>query len=66
MKKNLIPVCSQCGSPDVVKDAWASWDVKTREFSAVAVVYDDSYCPRCDGETSIDWIEQPNASKTTG
>lgn len=41
-------VCSECGSPDVVADAWVS--VNTNEVEAT---FDNFYCYECDGETSL-------------
>lgn len=41
-------VCSTCGSPDVVQDAWVSvngYEIET--------TFDNFHCYECDGETSI-------------
>ncbi len=53
--ENRFPVCSHCASTRVLRDAWAKWDEKAREWGLDAV-FDQAYCPDCDGETSIDWV----------
>ena len=50
------PICAYCGSTNVVKDAWAEWDIENQEWQ-LQDTYDDAYCITCDGETSIEWIE---------
>lgn len=43
-------VCKHCGSENVVKDAWASWD---GEQWVLEDFFDDEFCKDCDGETTI-------------
>ncbi len=49
-------VCSHCGSADVLRDAYAYWDVDRQEW-VLEAVYDDAFCRACDGETTL--IAQP-------
>lgn len=45
-------VCKQCGSENVVKDAWASWDIKKQEY-VLEDIFDNEFCKDCDRETII-------------
>lgn len=49
MTKRLQMVCGYCGSPYVVKDAWASWAVEEQIWT-IDAVYDSAYCNSCDAE----------------
>lgn len=49
-------VCETCGSDDVVRDAWAEWDVGSQEW-VLRTVFDQAVCETCDGETHI--VERP-------
>ena len=49
-------VCGTCGSDDVSRDAWAEWSVAEQRW-VLRTEFDDAYCHRCDGETSL--IEVP-------
>lgn len=40
-------VCSECGSTDVGRDAWAAWD-RERQKWVIHNVFDDGHCFRCD------------------
>lgn len=46
-------VCKECGSEDVVSDAWVGWNIETQEWDSVDIVFDMEYCKNCDGETTI-------------
>lgn len=48
------PVCGSCGSDDVRKDAYATWDHGAQKWVILAV-YDAEYCATCDGETHLVW-----------
>ena len=45
-------VCNVCGSDNVVKDAWASWDIETQRY-VLEDFFDNEFCKDCDGETTI-------------
>lgn len=48
------PICSECGSDDVLMDAYARWDVDAQEW-VLNSTHDDTVCERCEGECSLDW-----------
>lgn len=50
-----FPVCAHCASKRVLRDAWAKWDETARQW-VLGAVFDHAYCPDCDGETSIEWV----------
>lgn len=52
MTIKLKMICSTCGSDQVVRDAWAEWDVATQEW-VLQNVFDYAYCQACEGDTSI-------------
>ena len=45
-------VCKACGSDQVSRDAWASWDVHSQKWELESV-FDQAFCSECDGETTI-------------
>lgn len=49
-------VCSNCGSSDVLRDAWASWNTQTQQWE-LENVFDEAWCDNCAGSTSL--IEEP-------
>lgn len=53
--KPVAIVCRTCGSQNVSRDAWASWDSAQQEW-ALGAVFDDAHCHDCDGETSLDEV----------
>ena len=48
-----VPVCPECGSDNVLLDAWASFNAKTGEYE-IATTFDNGTCEDCgqdgDGE----------------
>lgn len=44
-------VCTECGSEDVVSDAWASWDIETQQW-VLEDTFDMSYCRSCESESN--------------
>lgn len=46
-------VCSWCGSADVSRDAWASWDVGKQAW-VLGAVFDDGFCHACECERSLE------------
>ena len=51
------PRCATCGSDDVVRDAWAFWDVAAGRW-VFGAMFDQARCEDCDADTEIVWIEQ--------
>lgn len=45
-------ICSECGSDDVVRDAWAAWDADRQEW-VLASVFDDGFCEACERSVSL-------------
>lgn len=54
MKINVI--CEICGSEDIVRDAWAEWDVTTQEW-VLKAVFDYARCEACDEERHLEGVE---------
>lgn len=52
MESRIRLTCSECGSTDVGRDAWAAWLEWEQEY-AVRSVFDQGYCFNCEGETKI-------------
>jgi hypothetical protein len=42
-------ICARCGSDNVVKDAYARWNVTHQKWE-LSAVFDASFCEACDGE----------------
>lgn len=45
--------CYRCGGTDVLKDAFAVWDVETQSWDLHST-YDHAVCNTCDGETKLE------------
>jgi hypothetical protein len=55
--KREIPVCTHCGSTEVLVDAFAEWDVQAQKWElSQAFEEGQAYCSACDGEASIRFI----------
>ncbi len=50
-KKQMV--CGTCGSDDVVRDAWAEWDVDEQRW-VLRTEFDEAYCVSCDAATKIE------------
>jgi len=50
------PVCTECGSDEVLCDAWAEWDEEAQEW-VLNNTFDHTHCSACDGECSVNWVE---------
>lgn len=46
-------VCGNCGSQNVMRDAWAVWDVANQEW-VLGAVFDYTYCDDCDGGATLE------------
>lgn len=57
MKNQTIryPVCSYCGSDEIKFDAYSIWDKENQEYK-VDQTFDEVYCEKCEGETSVNWL----------
>jgi hypothetical protein len=43
------PRCPHCGSPDLLRDAWACWSVEEQAW-VLHSTYDTFYCEQCSSE----------------
>ena len=52
------PVCRECGSDDVIADAFAAWDVETQQWKVTQAFEKGGCCEAC-GEQDIrfDWVD---------
>lgn len=51
------PVCSSCGSEEVLADAYTSWNLETNQWELSATFDKGSYCEAHDGECRIEWVD---------
>jgi hypothetical protein len=49
------PVCSACGSDDVLMDAYAVWDNAAQDWVPNST-HEATVCNACEGECRIDWV----------
>lgn len=40
-------LCANCGSENIVKDAWAEWDIDKQEW-VLSTFFDDTFCQDCE------------------
>jgi hypothetical protein len=57
-------VCSICGSRNVRRDAWATWDVETQSWE-LATVFEAGFCDDCDGGVNLKTIELDDVKTAT-
>jgi hypothetical protein len=50
-------ICRNCGSINVVADAYAGWNVETQAWEISNVFDKGAHCDECEGETRIDEVE---------
>ncbi len=50
------PTCSECGSDDILNDAYAEWDNDGQSWILQQVFDKGAICQDCGGETSLDWV----------
>jgi hypothetical protein len=53
-----FPICGVCGSKRIVRDAWASWNMETRDWELNAV-FDYTFCLACEEEAGLEWRSKP-------
>lgn len=49
-------VCSECGSDDVLADAYAEWDEEHQRWELTDTFDKGAHCNACDGETRLEEI----------
>lgn len=47
-------VCANCGSEDVLADAYASWNYTEQRWEVESTFDKGAFCRDCDGDTRID------------
>ncbi|MEW9920374.1 DUF3768 domain-containing protein [Marimonas sp. MJW-29] len=57
-----FPTCGNCGSTQVVRDAWAEWSMTSREW-ILKTVFDEFICERC-GEANVPTWKLDEAFRT--
>ena len=45
-------ICSNCGSDQVVSDAWAEWSIETQQWE-LGEVFDHTFCLACETECGL-------------
>lgn len=51
----MKPLCSDCGSADVMADAYVEWNDDKQDWEVQNVFEKGAFCNDCGGETSLDW-----------
>ena len=46
--------CAECGSEDVLCDAWAQWDYNVQDWVLHSVMDKPTFCNSCEGECSVE------------
>jgi Fe-S cluster biosynthesis and repair protein YggX len=49
-------ICKNCGSDNVVRDAWAAWSPHENAW-VIESVFDHAHCNDCDRETLLKEVE---------
>lgn len=52
-KSRYKQVCDECGSENVMADAYAKWDTEDQEWHLVEAFAKGSYCNDCVDETTV-------------
>jgi hypothetical protein len=52
-KKRIDYACAHCGGGQVIRDAWAEWDLD-RQSWVLSAVFDFAYCLECQRDTKLD------------
>ena len=56
----VIPVCRYCGSANVMRDAWAVWNVTIQDWE-LGTAFDNSLCGDCEAEMKwFEWLDMPS------
>ena len=63
-EKNVQMVCRECGSPDVLVDAYGEWDIDKQDWIIANTFDKGAFCHECDGETRIEAVPLNGADGT--
>jgi hypothetical protein len=50
------PVCSSCGSDDIIAQATAQWSNESQEWELANTFDQPAHCARCEGPCGITWL----------
>jgi hypothetical protein len=53
----LRPVCTDCGSDNVMRDAWAIWNMEDQEWD-LSQTFDEAFCQNCEGSCKLEFKEE--------
>lgn len=53
--QTLNMCCASCGSEDVLRDAWACWNVEEQAWE-LDQTFDHAFCGHCEGDCTIEEI----------
>ncbi len=56
-ERRIKMVCTECGSDEVLADAYVQWGVEKQEWIVQNVFEKGDYCDSCDGEARYEAIE---------
>lgn len=59
------PVCRECGSDDVLADAYAEWHVGLQEWLVQNTFDKGSVCNACGGECRLKWVDAKTGEEVT-
>ena len=54
--EKVAMVCSECGSTEVLADAYAEWDTEAQDWAVASTFEKGAHCAECDGDTRIDAV----------
>lgn len=61
----VVPICRHCGSANVMRDAWAIWNVEAQSWE-LGASFDHSKCDDCGAEMKwFEWVDVPTLRKRT-
>jgi hypothetical protein len=71
-RENLMPTrivmkCAHCGGENVMRDAWAVWDIELQAW-VLGNVFDAGHCDACGGNSTLveESIETPLPDNVNG
>ncbi|MES2906700.1 MAG: hypothetical protein V4691_06710 [Pseudomonadota bacterium] len=59
MAQKILMVCAECGSDDVLADAYAEWNVDAQKWELQNAFDKGAYCNSCEQETRLNERELP-------
>ena len=56
-ERRIKMVCTECGSDEVLADAYVQWDVEKQDWIVQNVFEKGGYCDTCEGEARYEEVE---------